>query len=105
MKKLILISILAILSLKIMAQEVNTDEYKNYKPYTEHSVDQWQNSRSGVSSNRNTSGSNQTGFFHTLGAEIKNASKTVVFGCITVITALTGVIIYQKLNNEISTIH
>ncbi len=107
MKKLILISILAILSLKSVGQ-VNTDEYKNYKPCVECATEQWQKSRTTGeyhSNNSSSTSSNKTGIGHTVGVELKNGTRTIVVGCVSIVAALTGVIIYQKLNNEINTIH
>ena len=106
MKKLILISILTILSLRTLAQEVNTDEYSDYKPCTECSTDKFKNSHStGFSNGGSSHSSNKTGFFHEVALDIKSMSRGIVVGCVAVVTALTGVIIYTKLNNEISSIH
>lgn len=104
MKKLILISILTILSLKIVAQGVNTDEYKDYKPCKECSTEQWRNSHSDGMNHSNGSTSNNS-LAHGIGSDIKNGSRRIVVFCVSIVGTLAGVLIYQKLNNEINNIN
>lgn len=103
MKKLILISILAILSLRTLAQEVNIDEFKDYKPCKECSTEQWKQSRSeGLNRSSNLTSNNSV--VHGIGTDIKNGSRKVVIFCVSIVGTLAGVLIYQKLNNEINSI-
>lgn len=104
MKKLIFISIFSILSLRTLAQEVNIDEYKTYKPCTECSTEQWQKSRS-TGLNRSTNSTSSHSTTSSIGNDLKNGTRKVVVYCVAIVGTLAGVIIYQKLNNEINNIN
>lgn len=99
MKKIILISILAILSLKTVAQ-ANTDEYKDYKPCNQCSTEKWKNSRSSGTT-YNSSQSN-SGLKNVVGSEIKTGTRKIVVFCVSIVSTIAGVIIYKKIDNEIN---
>ena len=112
---------MTILSLRNMAQEVNIDEYKDYKPCADCSTEQWEKTRSEGSSTSNRSNSNRSNsknsnsnsnhsnsnnpFINGILNDIKNGSRKIVVFCVSIVGTLAGVIIYQKINNEINNIN
>ena len=106
MKKLIILSLLTLISLKFYAQEVNISEYRDYKQCVECSTEKWNNSNEGgvsdtkkkIQSSANNAPSQTKTFF-------SKTSKDVVLFCSTLVATIASVIIYKKVSNEISNIH
>ncbi len=100
MKKLILILTLIVLSLKVLGQDIKTDEYKDYKPCTQ-CLDKWKHSNS---SDYAPTGSPQRSN-DSFGGAVKNQGKKIGQFFAVLIGGIATVIIYKKVDNEINKVN